>query len=60
MKNRRNQLIFSLLNKKTDTYNDEKAIKIRWSDVQETEKILFWLSSLKITKQVDEKIFTKK
>ena len=39
MKKRRNQLILSLLIKKTDSYNDENAINFRWSGVQEDEDI---------------------
>ena len=35
MKKRRNQFILSLLNKKSDPYNDENAINFKWSNVQE-------------------------
>ena len=52
MKKRKNQLILSLLSKKTDPYNDENAIDFKWSDVhkEEDEEDLLWLTSLKITK----------
>ena len=35
MKKRRNQLILSLLIKKTDPYNDENSIGSKWSDLTE-------------------------
>ena len=35
MKRRRNQLVLSLLSKKTDSYNDENTLDFRWSNVQE-------------------------
>ena len=38
MKKRRNQLILSLLIKKTDPYNDENSIESKWSDVTEEDE----------------------
>ena len=38
MKKRRNQLILSLLIKKTDPYNDENSIGSKWSDLTEEDK----------------------
>ena len=38
MKKRRNQLILSLLIKKTDRYNDENSIDSKWSDLTEEDE----------------------
>ena len=38
MKKRRNQLILSLLIKKTDPYNDENSIESKWSDLTEEDE----------------------
>ena len=38
MKKRRNQLILSLLIKKTDPYNDENSIDSKWSDLTEEDE----------------------
>ena len=38
MKKRRNQLVLSLLIKKTDPYNDENAIDSKWSDLTEEDE----------------------
>ena len=55
MKKRRNQLILSLLIKKTDPYNDENSIDSKWSDLtEENEEVLLWLTSLRAwIKQTD-------
>ena len=50
----------SLLNKKTDPYNDENAFEFRWSDIQEEEDeediaLANFIESLQ--KQTDEEIF---
>ena len=62
MKKRRNQLILSLLIKKTDPYNDENAIDSKWSDLTEEDEedvaLANFIESLK--KQTDEKFFPKK
>ena len=38
MKKRRNQLILSLLIKKTDSYNDENSTDSKWSDLTEEDE----------------------
>ena len=38
MKKRRNQLILSLLIKKTNPYNDENSIDSKWSDLTEEDE----------------------
>ena len=62
MKKRKNQLILSLLIKKTDPYNYENAIDSKWSDLTEEDEedvaLANFIESLK--KQTDEKIFPKK
>ena len=63
MKKRRNQLILSLLIKKTDPYNDENVIDSKWSDLTEEDEediaLTNFIESLK-KKQTDEKFFPKK
>ena len=58
MKKRMNQLILSLVNNKTDPYNDENAIDLRWSDVK--WKILLWLTWLRACKSKLMRKFFKK
>ena len=62
MKKRRNQLILSLLIKKTDPYNDENSIGSKWSDLTEEDKediaLANFIESLK-KKKTDEKFFPK-
>ena len=54
MKKRRNQLILSLLIKKTDPYNDENSIESKWSDVTEEDEediaLVNFIESLKKSK----------
>ena len=61
MKKRRNQLILSLLIKKTDPYNDENSIDFRWSDVQEEGEEDIALANFieSLQKQTNEEIFIK-
>ena len=61
MKKRRSQLIFCLLSKKTDPYNDENAIDFRWSGVKEEDKEDIALANFGecLQKQTDEGIFQK-
>ena len=63
MKKRRNQLILSLLIKKTNPYNDENSIDSKWSDLTEEYEediaLANFIESLK-KKQTDEKFFPKK
>ena len=64
MEKRRNQLILSLLIKKTDPYNDENSIDSKWSDVTEEDEediaMANFIKNLKKKKQTDEKFFQKK
>ena len=61
MKKRRNQLILSLLSKKTVPYNYENAIEFRWSGVQEDEEDIALANFIEsLQKQNDEEIFPKK
>ena len=61
MKNRRSQLILSLLIK-TDTYNDENSIDSKWSDLTEEDEedigLANLIESLKKSKLM-RKIFQK-
>ena len=54
MKKRRNQLILSLLIKKTIPYNDENSIDSKWSDVTEEDEediaLVNFIESLKKSK----------
>ena len=54
MKKRRNQLILSLLIKKTDLYNDENSIDSKWSDLIEEDEediaLAYLIESLKKSK----------
>ena len=63
MKKRRNQLILSLLIKKTDSYNDENSTDSKWSDLTEEDEediaLANFIESLK-KKKTDEKNFPKK
>ena len=63
MKKRRNQLILSLLIKKTNPYKDENSISFKWSDlteeVEEDIALANFIESLK-KKQTDEKFFFQK
>ena len=58
-----NQLILSLLIKKTNPYKDENSIGFKWSDlteeVEEDIALANFIESLK-KKQTDEKFFSKK
>ena len=62
MKKRRNQLILSLLIKKTVLYNDENAIDSKWSDLTEEDDEEIALANFieSLQNQTDEKIFPKK
>ena len=59
MKKRRNQLILSLLIKKTDPSNDENAINFRWSDVKEEDEEDIALANFieSLQKQTDKENF---
>ena len=63
MKKRRNQLILSLLIKKTDHYNDENSIDSKLSDLTEEDEedvaMANFIESLKKSKLM-RKFFTKK
>ena len=63
MKKRMNQLIFSLLIKKTNSYKVENSIGFKWSDlteeVEEDIALANFIESLK-KKQTDEKFFSSK
>ena len=61
MKKRRNQLILSLLIKKTDPYNAENSIDSKWSDLIEEDEEDIALANFieSLQKQADEKFFQK-
>ena len=62
MEKRRNQLILSLLIKKTNPYNDENSIGSKWSDLTEEDEEDIALANFieSLHKQTDEKFFLKK
>ena len=63
MKKKRNQLMLSLLIKKTDPYNDENSIDFKWSDLTEEDEediaLAIFIESLKKSKLM-RKFFIKK